>query len=307
MPAGTYTFKGTADMKAHDRAIEQSTEKVKQFQEQTDKATNSSQNLNNVNYNKAFQSQATLQRNIKNTTTLLNGMQGNMLGAISKFGPYAAAAVAGFKLIESAIDKARSVNETFNDQMETMTARMKGAWDEFANRVSRFNWDHFLSGLATAAKYAGQLAQSLDKQGTYNRTSDVDVAQISNIITAYRIEVDKLLNEVKRLRKEQGSKVDTSAQEKAIEHINGLIDEQKNKLIELYNIRRRNAYQAASNAAAYMGINTEEINNLYNRRGVNKGNMKAALGFMSGNTTGQLDVGRLMSFFYDDIESPMLN
>lgn len=189
MPAGTYTFKGTADMKAHDRAIEQSTEKVKQFQEQTDKATNSSQNLNNVNYNKAFQSQATLQRNIKNTTTLLNGMQGNMLNAIGKFGVYAAAATAAIGVASKGFNKIISQSDAWSDKFEGIMSGLNGVIDRFAYNIGSMDFSHFISGLASAYENAKNLRDALDDLGTFELINDDIVDEIMTRIEELKYEL----------------------------------------------------------------------------------------------------------------------
>lgn len=189
MPAGTYTFKGTADMKAHDRAIEQSTEKVKQFQEQTDKATNSSQNLNNVNYNKAFQSQATLQRNIKNTTTLLNGMQGNMLNAIGKFGVYAAAAAAAIGVASKGFNKVISQSDAWSDKFEGIMSGLNGVIDRFAYNIGSMDFSHFISGLAAAYRNAKDLRDALDDLGTFEILNEDIIDELTTRIEELKYEL----------------------------------------------------------------------------------------------------------------------
>ena len=307
MGAATYSFRATASFTEHDKAVDKARAKVKDYKKEVDSARASTEKLSKQNFSGAYQSQAKLQRTVKTTTTLMDGLSGNMMGAIGKFGPYAAAAVAAFKMVETAVNKAKSVNETFSDQMDVMTSKINGAWNEFINRLTRWDWSNFLSGMSQAVLYSGQLTAALDRQGTYNLTSDPDLASVNNTITTYRIEIQKLTNEVRRLKKEQGNKVDTSQQVAAIERYNNAIDEEIKKLEQIQKIRVRNAKDVALSQAALMGINQQAVNDLYSHPGVNVGNMNAALGFMSGNRNSRVDVGAIMSFMYDDLESPMLN
>lgn len=317
MPAATYSFKGTADFSAHNKEVEGARKEIKKYEDEVKSAQKESNKLANPNFSKAYSSQKQLQNTVKNTTNIMNGLSGNMMGAISKFGPYAAAAVAAFKVVEAAINKARSVNEDFNDQIGKLSAQLKGSFDDLANRISRMDFTNLLSGLATAAKYAGQLYDSMDRAGTFKMVSNPAIGEAQNEITALRIQIQQLQVKQKELKKQGKDYSDIEAQVAAL---NAQIDVQLKKLKAIYEQQRRNAYRAAADVAAYMGVNRENISGLYNNRGVNPQLMNVALAAMNGmsnyiqaqnNTPGgllsMLDVGKLVNFIANDIGSPLIN
>ena len=317
MAAATYSFVGKADMKQHNEQVEKAKKEVKSYADEVKKAQKETDKLSKPNFNQAFTSQRNLQNTVKTTTNLMNGLSGNMMGAIGKFGPYAAAAVAAFKLCEAAINKARAVNEDFNDSVGKLSAQLKGSFDEIANRITRMDFSNLLSGLATAAKYAGNLYDALDKAGTFKMVANPAVGEAQNEITALRIQIQELQVQQKELKK-QGK--DYSDIEKKIKDINAQITVQLNNLKKIYEQEQRNAYKAASNAAAYMGVNNENISGLYGNRGVLAPYMNVALAAMNGApnyTNAQyltpedlrpiLDPGKLVNFIANEVGSPLLN
>lgn len=317
MAAATYSFVGKADMKQHNEQVEKAKKEVKSYTDEVKKAQKETDKLSKPNFNQAFTSQRNLQNTVKNTTNLMNGLSGNMLGAIGKFGPYAAAAVAAFKLCEAAINKARATNEDFNDQIGKLSAQLKGSFDEIANRISRMDFTNMLSGLATAAKYAGNLYDALDRAGTFQNIANPAIGEIQNTITAYRIQIQELQVQQKELKK-QGK--DYSDIEGKIKAINTQITVQLNKLKAIYEQERKNAYRAAGAAAAYMGVNNQELSGLYGNRGVLAPYMNVALAAMNGmpnyinaqNNTPEglrsmLDPGKLVNFIANEVGSPLLN
>lgn len=263
MATATYSFKGTADMSQHNEQIQDARKEIKKYEDEVVKAQKETKKLGNPDFSKAFTSQKNLQNIVKQTTNVMNGLSGNMMGAISKFGPYAAAAVAAFKLCEAAINKVKSVNETFNDQMDQMMAKINGAWDEFINRLSRWDWSNFLSGMRDAVNYAAALQKYTDMMGTNKLITDPRIAEINNTITEYRQNIDLYTQAIKKIRKEQGKNADVSKYQQAIDQTNKLIDEQIKKLQELYLARAKVANEKASMAAAYMGVNGTSLNSIY--------------------------------------------
>lgn len=317
MAAATYSFVGKADMKQHNEQVEKARKEVKSYADEVKKAQKETDKLSKPNFNQAFTSQRNLQNTVKTTTNLMNGLSGNMMGAIGKFGPYAAAAVAAFKLCEAAINKARAVNEDFNDSVGKLTAQLKGSFDEIANRVTRMDFSNLLSGLATAAKYAGNLYDALDRAGTFRTVANPAIGEIQNTITALRIQIQELQVQQRELKK-QGK--DYSDIEKQIKDINAQITVQLNNLKKIYEQEQRNAYKAAGAAAAYMGVNNQEVTGLYGNRGVNPQLMNVALAAMNGSSNyrnafyntpqglrSMLDAGKLVNFIANDIGSPLIN
>ena len=317
MAAATYSFVGKADMKQHNEQVEKAKKEVKSYADEVKKAQKETDKLSKPNFNQAFTSQRNLQNTVKTTTNIMNGLSGNMMGAIGKFGPYAAAAVAAFKLCEAAINKARAVNEDFNDSVGKLSAQLKGSFDEIANRITRMDFSNLLSGLATAAKYAGNLYDALDRAGTFKTVANPAIGEIQNTITALRIQIQELQVQQRELKK-QGK--DYSDIEKQIKDINAQITVQLNNLKKIYEQEKKNAYRAASDAAAYMGVNNENISGLYGNRGVLAPYMNVALAAMNGApnyTNAQyitpedlrsiLDPGKLVNFIANEVGSPLLN
>lgn len=315
MSAGTYSFKGTADMSQHNQQIEKAKQEISKYKNEVTKAQRETNKLANPNFSKAYSSQRQLQNTVKQTTNVLNGLSGNMMGAIAKFGPYAAAAVAAFKVVEAAIKKAMAVNDTFNDRIDKLTGQIKGAFDELANRISRMDFSNLLSGLATAAKYAGQIREDLDRAGTFQTISNPAISEAQNEITRLRIQIQELQVRQKELKKQGKDYSDIEAQVAAI---NKLIDIQLGKLMDIYNQQRKNAYSTAIDVASYMGVNNQEVSRLYGVRGVDARNMRALLDIMSNNDwaansragvtgVGGLDAGEIVNFIANEVGSPLLS
>lgn len=316
MASGIYSIKATADFSAHNKEVEKAKDKLTEYKNEATKAQGELNKLNNTNFNKAYTSQVNLQKNIKNTTNVLNGLSGNMMGAIGKFGPYAAAAVAAFKLVEAAIDKAKESNETFSDSMDKLTAQVGGAWTEMVNRITRADFSNLINGLAEAARYAGQIAESLDRAGTFKMVSNPAIGEIQNTITELRIRQQELVIEQKKLKKQGKDYSDIEAQIKAI---NTQIDKQLEKLKAIYVQQMKNSIATAQDVAAYMGVNRTTVSGLYNKSGVGAYNMRAGLDIMAnhdwryGITNGlagsiqNLSAGEIVNFMANDIGSPLLN
>lgn len=314
MAAGTYSFKGTADMSQHNEQIKKAKKEVTKYKDEVINAQKETDRLSKPNFSGAYNSQKKLQNTVKTTTNVMNGLSGNLMGAIGKFGPYAAAAVAAFKLVEAAINKARSVNETFNDQIGKLSAQLNGSFDELANRISRMDFSNLLSGLATAAKYAGQIYDAMDKAGTFKMVSNPAIGEAQNEITRLRIQVQELKVKQQQLKKEKKDYSDIEAQ---ITQLNKLIEQQLQKLKDIYVQQMKNAYNTAGSVANYALGGAEAVGNLYKQNGVTAMNMRAMLDIMAKNDwaanvrngvtgTGGLNAGNMLNFIANDIGSPLL-
>lgn len=186
MATATYSFKGTADMSQHNQQIEGAKKEIKKYEDEVIKAQKETSKLGNPNFSKAYSSQKQLQATVKNTTNVLNGLQGNMMGAIAKFGPYAAAAAAAigvaFKGAQRAMKESDEMTDKFRGTMEGLDA----ATGRFAYQIATLDFTGLISNLQTAWNAAKNLYDAMDALGTFNVINDDKIKQIEMELEALR-------------------------------------------------------------------------------------------------------------------------
>lgn len=244
--ATTYSFKGTADFSQHDAAVKKAGQEVDKYKEKVKNANAETSKLGkNNSFNSAYRSQAKLNNAVRNTTNVMNGASKGITGMLGKVGIYGAAAVAAFALVSKAIDEVSRVNEDFADKVGRAQSQIKGGWDEFLNRLSRWDWSNFLSGMKSAVYYAGKLYDLKDQQDTYKMFYDADLQRVNNDITELRIQKLELENQIAQKRKTQGKNVDVSSEQSRITDIQRQIDDKIKELDRIHNHAIQQAHDIA--------------------------------------------------------------
>lgn len=168
MGAATYSFKGTADMSQHNQQIKKAKEEVTKYKDEVEKAQKETTKLNNTDFSGAYASQRKLQRTVRNTTTAMEGLSGNMMGAIKKFGPYAAAAAAGFGLVIKSAQSAAKYSDEIADNINGMTAGLDAMFNRLSYSLATLDFSNFISQLSTAYTNARNLYNAMDSLQTFN-------------------------------------------------------------------------------------------------------------------------------------------
>jgi len=237
MPAATYSFRGTADFSGHDSAVNKAKEKIQDYKREVDKAQRSADKLSKQNFSGAYQSHARLQRVAKNTTTVMEGLSGNIMGAIGKFGPYAAAAVAGLAAASKGVQKVMEQSDYWTDKFRGTMEGLKGAIDQFVYRIGTMDFSNLLSGLRAAYENAKNLYDAMDRLGTFTLINDNKVAELE-------LQLSQARTRYKKAQKE-GNKADIQAASDDVKRLEQAIVNQLYKSLPEIQDAKEKAMKAA--------------------------------------------------------------
>ena len=201
MSAGTYSFKGTADMSQHNQQIENAKQEITKYKNEVDKAQRSTQKLDSTKLTGAYNSQKRLQATVKNTTNVLNGLQGNLMGALSKFGPYAAGAAAAIGVAFKATEGIMKQSDEWTDKFRSSMEGAAGAAGQLGYQLGKMDFTGLISNLQTAWNAAKNLYDAMDALGTFNIINDDRIKQVEMELEQLRTrsrkgeDVSKLIKE----------------------------------------------------------------------------------------------------------------
>lgn len=186
MAAGTYSFKGTADMSQHNEQIKKAKKEVAKYKDEVVKAQNETNKLSKPNFSGAFSSQKQLQDTVKTTTNVVNGLKGGLTNAISKFGPYAAAAAAGIALATKGIQKCMEQSDYWTDKFKGTMEGLGGATNQLAYQLGKLDFSNLISNMQAAWNNARNLYDALDALGTFNIINDDKISEIETQLEELR-------------------------------------------------------------------------------------------------------------------------
>ena len=201
MSAATYSFKGTADMSQHNQQIEKAKQEITKYKNEVDKAQRSTQKLDGTKLTGAYNSQKRLQLTVKNTTNILNGLQGNMMGALAKFGPYAAGAAAAIGVAFKATQAIMKQSDEWTDKFKGSMEGAAGAAGQLGYQIGKMDFTGLISNMQTAWNAAKNLYDAMDALGTFNIINDDRIKQVEMELEQLRTrgrkgeDVSKLIKE----------------------------------------------------------------------------------------------------------------
>lgn len=206
MSAATYSFKGTADMSQHNQQIEKAKQEITKYKNEVDKAQRSTQKLDGTKLTGAYNSQRQLQNTVKQTTNVLNGLQGNMMGALSKFGPYAAGAAAAIGVAFKATEGIMKQSDAWTDKFKRSMEGAAGAAGQLGYQIGKMDFSNLISNLQTAWNAAKNLYDAMDALGTFNTINDDTIKELEVQLEEARTRARKgevgAAEDVKRIEKE---------------------------------------------------------------------------------------------------------
>ena len=191
MSAATYSFKGTADMSQHNKQVEGAKKEIKKYEDEVKNAQKEASKLNNTSFNKAYSSQKRLQSTVKNTTTALNGLNGNMMGALSKFGPYAAGAAAAIGVAFKAASGVMKQSDEWTDKFKSSMEGLSGAAGQLGYQLGNLDFTGLITNMQTAWNAAKNLYNAMDALGTYTIINDDVIDEIETQLQELRTRARK--------------------------------------------------------------------------------------------------------------------
>lgn len=262
MAAGTYSFKGTADMSQHDASIKKSTEQVKNYENQVKKASKESDKLSKTDFGGAYKSQKRLNDGVKGFTNAMNGASRGIMGMIGKAGIWGAAIAASIGVGKKAMEEFRKVNAGFDDDMGRLSASFEAQWTRALQKISNWDFSNLRASLADAAKTAQELYDASDRKNTYNFTANADIARVQNDINELRNQIMENENAIKKKQKEYGKDVDVKEEQKAIDDLNAQISKKIDELGKIFKTQQNLAENEAVKGMNAAGLSRGELSRM---------------------------------------------
>lgn len=242
MAAGTYSFKGTADMSQHNEQIKKAKKEVNEYKKEVENAQKETNKLSQPNFSKAFNEQKKMTNMVKGTEKALGGLTKGFGGMIGKAGIWGAAFAAIFKGAKAHMEAMSKVSDSAGDKMKETAASVKGAWDEFIwATANNQGWDNLFERMDFAATKARQLAKLMDSALTKEKIDDVEILRIQNQIQQQR----NIADQAKIDKKKTTDKGEQERLAKVITDAEHQVEVLTAQLRKLYESRQKDANDVA--------------------------------------------------------------